>query len=70
MTFSRNQIVAVLLLNLGIFTFCLFNAFSWYGISDIRFMVLIVSSLVFLGFVLLVLKTHHKLVFNRKKAEL
>ncbi|HEK21613.1 hypothetical protein [Mucilaginibacter sp. 44-25] len=64
MTFTRSQIVSIILFNLAIFTFCIYNAFGWYSISAVKFTTLALCSLVFLGFVIVVLKKHYRLIFG------
>ena len=67
MTFTKNQIVGILLLNLSLFGLCFFNLLKWIGVSPIRTAALLTASGIFLFFFLLVLRRYYSLLFKNRK---
>lgn len=61
---SRNQVVVVLMLNLMLFSYSILVLIKWVGMSNIKFYASFAGSLGFLFFIVLILKTHYRLLFK------
>jgi len=66
MKFTKTQIVFILILNLFMLSISFFGVIKWIGISNTKTIASLMSSLIFLAFVLMVLKQHYALLFKQK----
>lgn len=66
MKFTKRQIISVMLLNLGISLFCVFNLIKWINVSNTRTAILLGSTVLFFLFALIVFIRHYKMLFDKK----
>ncbi|WPU93493.1 hypothetical protein SNE25_29690 [Mucilaginibacter sabulilitoris] len=58
---SKNQIIAILLLNLFMLSASISGVIRWYDVSTLKLSATLFSSATFLFFILVVLKRYYKL---------
>lgn len=65
MKFTKNHIVIILLINIFMLSFGAYGTLKWYGISNVKVVASLSSALIFLFFIIIVLKKNYSL-FNKK----
>jgi len=61
---TKNQIVVILAVNLLLFLASILVVIKWAGVSNIRFFASLTGSLIFLFLIVMLLKTHYRMLIK------